>query len=622
MNLIKCFMTNSTWFKGAKNNSQPVGILWHDTAGGNPTLKRYVQPYETDANYSQMIELLGKNKYGNDWNHIIHPAGLNAWIGQLADGSVATIQTGEWTTCPWGCGGGSHGSCNGYEIINGKSVWNGRHWIQFEICDDAYKSVDYFNQVYKEAVELTAYLCELYNIDPIGFVDYGGIQVPTILCHYDSYKLGVGHNHYDVYSWFNKMGKTMEDVRRDVQTLTNKKNAKKEGIYTKGQKEQITKNFVSTEFDCHESSCKETLIDGNLVKCLQLIRNHFNKPVTVLRGYCCDKQEPCSYHKNNSLHLTGGAVDIFIADIPVMEVAEYAEEIGFNGIGVYTLEETPYVHLELAQEKDCQLNGLTITSFKQFNTMAISTNDLPMSEQVIWDFLKSQGLNDCGAAALMANLWAESRFIACNLQGYYEKKFGMSDLEYTAAVDNGVYTNFVNDGAGYGLAQWTYWSLKQQLYDWCKQHNSSIGDGMTQLRFLAYQLSKDYPSVWETLQNASSVKEASDKVVKDFERPANQSEGALAERATKGEEFYNKFREKLEPPIVEPPVVIPPSEDVTFPTEPEDTKEPEAPQIADSPKPEPEMIEPSVPEVVDNADSVFVHLFKAIFKLIYNLFKK
>ena len=44
----------------------------------------------------------------------------------------------------------------------------------------------------------------------------------------------------------------------------------------------------------------------------------------------------------------------------------------------------------------------------------------------------------------------------------------MTDAEYTAAVDSGSYTNFVRDSAGYGLAQWTYYSRKQALYDYAK----------------------------------------------------------------------------------------------------------------------------------------------------------
>jgi hypothetical protein len=59
----------------------------------------------------------------------------------------------------------------------------------------------------------------MYNIDPKGTVAHNGVTVPTILCHYDSYKLGLGSNHGDVYGWFKKHGKTMDDVRNDVANL-------------------------------------------------------------------------------------------------------------------------------------------------------------------------------------------------------------------------------------------------------------------------------------------------------------------------------------------------------------------------------------------------------------------
>ena len=219
MRLIKCYQTNSKWFKETFNNSRPVGILWHETAGGNPYISRYVQPLESDSNYQEMIDLLGKNKYNNDWNHIVHGAGVNVWIGKLTDGSVATVQAGEWTSCPWGCGAGPKGSCNGYARINGKDYWQLKHWIQFEICDDAYQSKEYFDKVYKEACELTAYLCKEFKIDPFGVVEFNGVSCPTILCHKDSHDYDLGGNHSDVIDWFNVFGKTMDDVRNDVAEL-------------------------------------------------------------------------------------------------------------------------------------------------------------------------------------------------------------------------------------------------------------------------------------------------------------------------------------------------------------------------------------------------------------------
>lgn len=62
-----------------------------------------------------------------------------------------------------------------------------------------------------------------------------------------------------------------------------------------------------------------------------------------------------------------------------------------------------------------------------------------MSESAIWNYLKSQGLTDCGVAGLMGNLYAESGLNPRNLQNSYEKSLGYDDDSYTLAVDNGTY---------------------------------------------------------------------------------------------------------------------------------------------------------------------------------------
>ena len=59
----------------------------------------------------------------------------------------------------------------------------------------------------------------MFNINPNGTINYNGLKVPTILCHWDSYNLGLGSSHYDVYNWFNKYNKTMQDVRNDVKNI-------------------------------------------------------------------------------------------------------------------------------------------------------------------------------------------------------------------------------------------------------------------------------------------------------------------------------------------------------------------------------------------------------------------
>ena len=199
---LVCMMTQSTCYKQTRKFT-PKGVLWHSTGANNPNLKRYVQPDDNAKDRDEWLKRLGRNEYHNDWNHINHQAGLNFWIGKLADGTVAAVQTMPWDYRPWGCGSGSKGSCNNTHI-------------QFEICEDALTDKAYFDACYKEACEMTAYLCKLYGIDPKGKTVCDGVSVPTIIDHTGSHSLGLGSGHADVQHWFKRYGKTMDNVRNDV----------------------------------------------------------------------------------------------------------------------------------------------------------------------------------------------------------------------------------------------------------------------------------------------------------------------------------------------------------------------------------------------------------------------
>ena len=86
-------------------------------------------------------------------------------------------------------------------------------------------------------------------------------------------------------------------------------------------------------------------------------------------------------------------------------------------------------------------------------------------------FFKSKGLNDYACAGIVGNAYAESGCNPTNLENMYEQRFGMSENEYMNAVDNGTYTNFVHDCAGWGIFQFTYFTLKQGLLDYARQTN-------------------------------------------------------------------------------------------------------------------------------------------------------
>ena len=162
------------------------------------------------------------------------------------------------------------------------------------------------------------------------------------------------------------------------------------------------------------------------------------------------------------------------------------------------------------------------------------------NEKTIWNFLTGKGLNAYAVAGIMGNLYAESGLMPNNLQNAYNNKLGKTDAEYTAAVDNGSYGNFVKDSAGYGLAQWTYWSRKQALFNHAKQAGVSIADLNMQLGFLWEEL-QGYTAVMDALKKAGSVRAASDAVLTGYEKPADQSETVKKKRAENGERYYKKY---------------------------------------------------------------------------------
>lgn len=215
MNLHQLFLTrNACYIAGAK--MAPRGIMIHSTGANNAYLRRYVQPDDG---------LLGPNPYNNHWN-VYHPGGADigphayvnngygycatcggrqvsahAMIGKLSDGGVATYQLLPWDHQGWHSGGGSKGQANklGY--------------IGFEICEDALTDGGYFLSAYNEAVDLCAYLCELYGLDPEGTTPEG---YPVIIDHKTGYELGIAANHGDVRHWWPRFGKYLDDFREDV----------------------------------------------------------------------------------------------------------------------------------------------------------------------------------------------------------------------------------------------------------------------------------------------------------------------------------------------------------------------------------------------------------------------
>lgn len=129
-----------------------------------------------------------------------------------------------------------------------------------------------------------------------------------------------------------------------------------DGYYrcTKGKQIKLSKNFLSTEFDCKgKNCCKETVIDVDLLNYLQKIRDHFNTNVNLSDAYRCKTQN--SKTKNSSTtskHLYGMAADFTVKGVDPLEVAKYAESIGVLGIGLYDTDaDGHFVHIDTRATK-------------------------------------------------------------------------------------------------------------------------------------------------------------------------------------------------------------------------------------------------------------------------------
>lgn len=161
------------------------------------------------------------------------------------------------------------------------------------------------------------------------------------------------------------------------------------------------------------------------------------------------------------------------------------------------------------------------------------------NEEIIWNFLYSRLKNPYGTAGLMGNLFAESSLNPILANGV-KKKTGMTNAEYTAAVDAGIYTSFTKDSIAYGLAQWCYGARKEKFYNKIKSLSVSVGDINGQLAYLWEEL-QGYKTVINTLYAAKSVREASDIVLTRYEKPVNQSEGVKQMRARYGQGYFDKY---------------------------------------------------------------------------------
>ncbi len=176
------YLTENDCYKRGEKIT-PKGIVVHSTGANNPNLKRYVGPDDG---------VLGHNPHNNHWNRAGIEKCVHAFIGYDRNKLVCCYNTLPWNHRSWGCGNGQNGS------------YNNSH-IQFEICEDNLGNERYFNEAFKIAIDLCAYLCKEFNI-----------SVSNIVSHREAHSRGYASNHSDPHNWLGEYDWTMDTFREKV----------------------------------------------------------------------------------------------------------------------------------------------------------------------------------------------------------------------------------------------------------------------------------------------------------------------------------------------------------------------------------------------------------------------
>lgn len=125
-------------------------------------------------------------------------------------------------------------------------------------------------------------------------------------------------------------------------------------------------------------------------------------------------------------------------------------------------------------------------------------------------FFMEQGWSRAQAAGIVGNLWAESR------------------VKHDQAQHGG--------GPGYGLAQWE--GPRQASFAQWAGHDIHDSTMQEQLEFIQWELTNTERGAGNALRDATTVDQAARIVMTQYERPADQSEGAQRGRAAVAQDIH------------------------------------------------------------------------------------
>lgn len=138
------------------------------------------------------------------WNS---PTSGDVCVHAFIDANTGDIyNTLPWNHRGWHCGRSGNNTHIGVEMCEPATIkyTGGASWVDL----DAKNTKAAVLRTYNAAVELFAFLCKEYNLNPLA--------KGVIVSHSEGYKIGIASNHGDVEHIWRKFGLTMDGFRKDV----------------------------------------------------------------------------------------------------------------------------------------------------------------------------------------------------------------------------------------------------------------------------------------------------------------------------------------------------------------------------------------------------------------------
>ena len=192
-------------------------------------------------------------------------------------------------------------------------------------------------------------------------------------------------------------------------------------------------------------------------------------------------------------------------------------------------------------------------AYASYTSLVGGSSGIEGNVGTVFDYLLNKGISPVGCAAIIGNFYGESGVNPGNLEDSSNSKSGLSDEEFTERVNNrsisrsefissstfGLYNQDGYITYGYGLAQWTWYTRKANLYDATVGKGYKIDDLNAQLDFLWQELTTSYSSICDNMRNASDVDTATHDFMKSFEGIVNSS---LSKRQEFARQTYEKYK--------------------------------------------------------------------------------